>query len=403
MRSSEALVGLVALCISLLHSSQLLPAVFHGLRLRVSGFIVRDDLLVNVADLVASFQQAIFCGLNACPHPAPSHREYDVIIIGGGSAGSVLAARLSEDHSVSVLLLESGPTDQHPLVDIPLGSQFLQGTTRDWQSETNPQAKACRQIQCSPLGRFNGSKGECESAGRRLETGDRRGRANSKLMGYRLLAGCCKWPLGRGLGGGSSINYMAYVRGNKNDYAAWEARGAKGWNYTTALKYFKKAENNHMFRFSSFHGSQGPLHVSDPHLRNPVTAGQCGHAPRQKEKRIDVRARTNRWTDGQTDIHGQTTSRRVRRRRRAQNPRICALCPYVMIARVCVCARARVCTRGWRVCVRARLSVFEHAGVCESHTRPSVSAYVFMFHVCCPYTYWSVLRYRPCFQDQQHW
>ena len=159
----EVQVGLVAVCISLIQSSQLFPAIGSVLRHRVSGFIVRDDLLVDVANIVASLQQALFCGFSACPRPAPSQREYDVVIIGGGSAGSVLAARLSEDHSVSVLLLESGPTDQHPLVDIPLGSQFLQGTTRDWQSETNPQAKACRQIQCSPLGRFNGSKGECES------------------------------------------------------------------------------------------------------------------------------------------------------------------------------------------------------------------------------------------------
>ena len=86
--------------------------------------------------------------------------------------------------------------------------------------------------------------------------------ANSKLMGYRLLAGCCKWPLGRGLGGGSSINYMAYVRGNRNDYAAWEARGAKGWNYTTVLKYFKKAENNHVFM--GFVGIQDPVRPEVP-------------------------------------------------------------------------------------------------------------------------------------------
>ena len=185
-------------------------------------------------------------GASVLCRPCPAHRvkaeTYDFVIVGAGSAGSVLAARLSEDPDVSVLLLESGPTDRHPLVDIPLGSQFLQGTVRDWQAETDPQENACQEIDCSLKGRHPGSKG------------------------------CCRWPLGRGLGGGSSINYMAYVRGNPGDFDDWQAKGAAGWNYSTALKYFKRAENNEVFRFSAYHGTEGPLRVSDPRVRNPVTS-----------------------------------------------------------------------------------------------------------------------------------
>jgi choline dehydrogenase len=177
-----------------------------------------------------------------CPKRKLERHKFDYIIAGAGSAGSVLAARLSEDPDVSVLLLESGPTDRNPLVDIPLGSQFLQGTSRDWQAETEPQEHACREIVCSPNGSYAGSKG------------------------------CCRWPLGRGLGGGSSINYMAYVRGNAADFDDWQAKGAKRWNGSLALKYFKKAENNQMLRYSFWHGTEGPMRVSEPRMRNPVTA-----------------------------------------------------------------------------------------------------------------------------------
>ena len=145
--------------------------------------VLSDATLAAVCDLVAALGELATCAIKTCPMHDVSKDTYDFVIVGGGSSGAVLAARLTEDPSVSVLLLESGPTDKHPLVNVPLGSQFLQGTVRDWRMETNPQENACGEIGCAATGRHAG------------------------------LKGCCRWPLGRGLGGGSTINYMAYVRG----------------------------------------------------------------------------------------------------------------------------------------------------------------------------------------------
>jgi choline dehydrogenase-like flavoprotein len=126
-------------------------------------------------------------------------KGYDYIIVGAGSAGCVLANRLSEDGSASVLLLEAGPPDRHPYISIPLGLGRMHDTGMfDWGYETE---------------------------------------AEPNLNGRKIEA-----MRGKVLGGSSSINVMAYTRGNRGDYDRWAQKGARGWSYADVLPYFKRAE-----------------------------------------------------------------------------------------------------------------------------------------------------------------
>jgi choline dehydrogenase-like flavoprotein len=158
---------------------------------------------------------------------------FDYIIIGGGSAGSVLAGRLSEDPSVKVCLLESGPPDKSVLIHCPAGLALLAQTSQaNWAFETVPQAG------------LNGRKG------------------------YQ--------PRGKVLGGSSSINAMCYIRGQQADYDHWAAEGNAGWGWNDVLPYFKRSETNERAApagsdFAQWHGSAGPLNVMD--LRSPNRFG----------------------------------------------------------------------------------------------------------------------------------
>jgi len=145
---------------------------------------------------------------------------FDYVIVGAGSAGCVLAARLSEDPNVSVCLLEAGARDTNFLIRIPLGLAVLvPRPIHNWAFQTTPQPG---------LG------------GRR---------------GYQ--------PRGKTLGGSSSINAMVYTRGHRSDYDGWAALGNAGWSYADVLPYFRRAEHNERLA-DEFHGRDGPLNVADP-------------------------------------------------------------------------------------------------------------------------------------------
>jgi choline dehydrogenase len=164
---------------------------------------------------------------------------YDFIIVGAGSAGCVLANRLSEDPGTKVLLLEAGPTDWHPFVHMPAGLAKLVGDKGvNWDYNTEPEAQ---------------------------------------LGGRRLW-----WPRGKVLGGSSSINAMCYIRGHKRDYDEWDELGATGWYWDNVLPYFRRSEGNTR-KPSRLHNDKGPLAVSDPRHSNPLSAvfveaaHQAGH------------------------------------------------------------------------------------------------------------------------------
>jgi choline dehydrogenase-like flavoprotein len=152
--------------------------------------------------------------------------EYDYVIVGAGSAGCVLANRLSADPSVSVLLVEAGASDRTMNVRIPAAFSKLFKTKRDWDYSTEPEPH---------------------------------------LDGRSLYI-----PRGKMLGGSSSMNAMIYIRGNRADYDGWAEQGAKGWSYDEVLPYFRRAENNERGA-DAFHGTGGPLNVADLSFPNPVS------------------------------------------------------------------------------------------------------------------------------------
>ncbi|WP_283644250.1 GMC family oxidoreductase [Marinovum algicola] len=152
-------------------------------------------------------------------------KGYDFIIIGGGSAGSVLAGRLSEDASARVLLLEAGGSDRHPFYHLPAGFAKMTKGIGSWGWDTVPQ----------------------------------------KHMQNKVF----RYTQAKVIGGGSAINAQIYTRGNPQDYDDWRQMGCTGWGYDDVLPYFKKAEDNETYE-NAFHGKGGPLGVSEPRAPLPI-------------------------------------------------------------------------------------------------------------------------------------
>ena len=161
--------------------------------------------------------------------PGKFDLEFDVVVAGGGSAGCVLATRLTENPAITVCLIEAGGRDRNPWIHIPLGfGKLVPNPSVNWGYETEP---------------------EPHLDGRRLS-----------------------WPRGKVLGGSGSINGLVFLRGAPSDYDGWEAQGAKGWGYRDVLPYFKRMEHN-VRGADAYRGQGGPMTISD--IKKPSVPAQA--------------------------------------------------------------------------------------------------------------------------------
>jgi choline dehydrogenase-like flavoprotein len=179
--------------------------------------------------------------------------EFDYVIVGGGSAGCVLANRLTENPEVTVCLLETGPPDNNPLIHIPAMFAFLQETEYAYQYETSPQKEfnevTVTEGASNAVDSFGGSHPMPQNY-------------QEKRKGFQ--------PRGRTLGGSSSVNGMVYIRGHKWDYDHWASLGNEGWSYDDVLPYFTKSEHNESLD-DDYHGKDGPLNVAELRHDNPFS------------------------------------------------------------------------------------------------------------------------------------
>ena len=169
--------------------------------------------------------------------------EVDYIVVGAGSAGCVMAARLSEDAATQVLLLEAGPPDRSIWIHLPIGyGKTMWDSTYNWCFQTDP---------------------------------------DPNMNGRRIY-----WPRGKTLGGSSSINGLIYIRGQREDFDHWHAQGNTGWAFDDVLPYFIRSENNQRGA-DAFHGADGPLRVSDIGARHELIEAFIGGAAQNQVPRTE--------------------------------------------------------------------------------------------------------------------
>lgn len=157
-------------------------------------------------------------------------REYDFIVVGAGSGGSVIANRLSENPNWNVLLLEAGK-DEDFFTDIPMIGWTTGLVTHNWKYKTEKQPYSCLSMD------------------------------NEQ----------CNWPRGKALGGTSVINLMVYTKGNKADFDSWKSKGNDGWGYNDVLQYFIKSERTNLVDIDAeYHGKNGSLNVEHSHFSTPL-------------------------------------------------------------------------------------------------------------------------------------
>lgn len=178
---------------------------------------------------------------------------YDFVVIGAGTAGATVAARLSEIPQAKILLIEAGPSENF-IMDIPLSVHFLQLSNEiNWKYQTKPSNKYC-------LGMDNNR---------------------------------CNWPKGRVMGGSSVLNYMIASRGAAEDYDRWAEMGNEGWAYKDVLRYFKKLETIDIPELRSditYHGTEGPVHISYPSFHTPLAEAFLKAAQKRSYPIIDYNA-----------------------------------------------------------------------------------------------------------------
>jgi choline dehydrogenase len=154
-----------------------------------------------------------------------SREDFDFIVVGAGSAGCVIAARLTESGKHRVLLLEGGGKDNHVWIHIPLGvGKLLTNDTYAWRFQTEPQ---------------------------------------QYLQGQNIY-----WPRGKVLGGSSALNGMAYVWGDPDEYDSWASHGVSGWSASDVLPYFRKLESTE-YSANPLRGRDGPIRITDRAAREP--------------------------------------------------------------------------------------------------------------------------------------